>query len=728
MYSQRIIDANLEREQVRIRAMLGDQKFELKRHSPDACQHARKVFDQEKVQIRYAENKLTKEEKRWIVNERALCRYDYPYYLTHYHHIETADNRVVLLNANLAQQAQIYQKALLEEKGLGVEIQNLKARQVGVTTETEADACHRITFFSNVNAVVASSNPNKSRAMSDKMATGWDNLPIFMLPEKGRWNSKLMEFAKQNSGVEIGSGAQFNGLARGATPTVAHCSELSEWNDPRGDIDNAMLRAMHSNPEMLIVLESTALMMNDWWHMTWKQAVSGKNRFTPRFYGWYLAPDFYPTPTDLLKFPVPVDWIPPDYVIKYAEKCRRYVIEDPVVVKIVGSNYQFTKDQLWYYFREYEAAKERHALNDFLREMPGTADEAWQVTGYSIFDAEVLQDGYVNCKQPVGVYGFRASSETIPLRLQAAEYDIDTDKPPIDISCEWVPNHKVEATLVPLKWKGYGTFEDSEGRGKVFIWEWPRIDHDYGVPIDTSEGIGQNQAVIGAIRKQTNREFAEQVMEYASTWVNPIDLINIGMILGTLYSPPRANGDPNQAKLIAEVKSESDITQFEMTKHGWYHFHSYVSIDQVNINPYRSTKKGWYTTPWSRKRIMAWFIYNIKLRHFIINSPWALNECKTLHKDMYEQALRAEAGAMDDRVMQLAFGWYALHELDERDSEMRLMQMMDEVKLGGKMSAGAGGMVDFDSGNGQDVLEELGIGMPTGASLREFQRDPIYGE
>lgn len=724
----------MDRERYRIRAKLNELKFDFVRHSPAECQQARKYFDQPAIVERYhqsqlppnqrTEQSLNIDEIRWIMNETALCRYDYLYYLTHYHHIETADNQVVLLNPNLAQQAQIKQKAILEEKGLGIEIQNLKARQVGVTTETEADACHRITFYSNVNAVVASSNPNKSSTMANKMATGWDNLPIFLMPEKGRWNAHYMEFKKINSGVEIGSGAQFNGLARGQTPTVAHCSEVSEWNSPSADIDNAMLRAMHSNKELFIILESTAMMMNDWWHMTWKQAVAGKNRFTPRFYGWFLASDFYPTATYLMKFPIPGDWIPPERAVKYAEKARLAVIADEVLVGVIGSNWQMSREQLWFYEREYQAAVERHALNDFLREMPATSDQCWQVTGYSIFDAEILQSGYEGCKEPSGVYGFRALSDVIPLHLQANENDIDHDKAPIEISCEWVPDHRIEATLVPLKWKGYGNYEDSEGRDKVFIWEWPRVGHEYGISIDTSEGIGQNQSVMQGIRKQTSKEFSEQVMEYSSTWANPIHLINIGMILGTLYSPPRQNGDPNQAKLIAEVKSESDITQFEMRKHGWYNFHHYISIDRVKLDVGQQYKMGWYTTPWSRKRIMAWFIYGLKSGTFTLNSPWLLNECKTLHKDMYEQAMRAEVGAMDDRVMSFAFGWYSLHELDERDSEMRLMEMQEVAK--GTVRSGMG--IDLSQQGMQDMLESLGVGMPDSAALRQFSPDEVYDD
>lgn len=723
MYSKSIIEKNLQRERVRVALQLGNKDFEFKRHSPEACQQSRKYFEQPAIATRYEQGILNPDEKAWILNERALARYDYLYFLTRYWHIETADNRLVLLNPNFAQQGQIRQKAMLEEKGLGVEIQNLKARQVGVTTETEADVAHRVTFFSNVNAIVASSNPAKSGTMAGKMDTGWDNLPVFFKPQIGRWNAHYKEFAGINSGVEIGSGAQFNGLARGQTPTVYHCSELSEWNDPRADIDNAMLRAIHTNSETLGILESTAMMMNDWWHNNWKQASAGKNRFTPRFYGWYLAPNFYPTPTDLMKFPIPGDWIVPDYALKYAEKCRQYVLQDEVVREIVGSSWQMSREQLWFYCREYEAAKERHSLNDFLREMPGTADEAWQVTGYSIFDSEILQNSYQGCKQPVGIYGWRASSETIPLRLQASDRDIDTEKAPIEIECEWTPGHKIEGTLVPLKWKGYGSYEDAEGRDKLFIWEMPRIGHEYGISIDTSEGIGQNQSVMQGIRKQTTREFSEQVFEYSSTWVNPIDLINMGMLIGTLFSPPDRSGNLRQAKLIAEVKSESDITQFEMTKHGWYNFHSYVSIDQVNMDIGHQRKKGWYTTPWSRKRIMAWFIYCLKSQTVILNSPWLLNECKTLHKDMYEQALRAEAGAQDDRVMAWSFGWYSLHELDERNSEMRLMEMSEEIKVGRNVSK-----IGFDSGSNSmlEIAEELGFGLPEDASLKAFERDEVY--
>jgi hypothetical protein len=558
--------------------------------------------------------------------------------------------------------------------------------------------------------------------MAGKMETGWDNLPVFLLPQKGPpWNRQCFEFPEQNSAVSIQSGAQFNGVARGQTPTCAHLSELSEWNSPKDDVDNAMLHAMHSNPELMVILESTALMMNDWWHMTWKQSVAGKNRFTPRFYGWYLAPDFWPTETYMKKFPIPGDWVPSDRVKNHAEMARQYVLTDEVVLKIVGSGWQMSREQMWWYDREYRAAQERHAVNDFLREMPATPDEAWQVTGYSIFDADIILQHWEGCRQPAGVYGFRATSDTIPLRLQADENEVDRSKAPIEISCEWIPGHKVEGQLLPLKWKGYGTADETEGREKLFVWEWPRSGQQYGVSIDTSEGIGANQSVVEGIRKQTQKEFSEQIFEYASTWANPIDLINIAMLLGSLYSPPRKDGEPNQAKLIAEVKSESDITQFEMRKHGWYNFHHYISIDRVKLDPNQQHRLGWYTTPWSRKRILAWFIYNLKMGTFLINSPWLLQECKTLHRDIYEQQLRAETGAMDDRIMASSFGWYALHELDERTAEMQIMEMQQEVKMGAYKP-------QISEQQRQDLEDYTGMGLDFGSQSNIVipQSDPVY--
>jgi hypothetical protein len=599
-----------------------------------------------------------------------------------YYYIETPDNRLVLFEPTTPQLIQTEVMADLEREGKAIEILNLKARQVGITTDAECRVAHRVQFYSNVNAVVASSNPGKSALMADKMETAWAEMPWYLMPVKTRYNvGKLIEFGEQNSGVTIQSGAAFHGIARGQTPTVAHCSEVSEWNDPQNDIDNAMLRAMHANPELFVALESTALFMNDWWHNTWKAAKAGKNRFTPRFYGWYIAKQLYPTLTWLKKFPLPANWIPSDRIIRYAEKCRRAVLADPYLVNHLGSNWQLPREQMWYYEFEYEAAKLKHAVNDFLREMCGDENEAWQVTGISILDPDLLQAHSEGCKEPIGVYGFEAREDVIRKELQVNPRDVDVNEPPVEIECCWREGHEIEGRLVPLRDKSPKPIEEEAQLVRLFVYEWPRVGHQYGLALDSAEGIGADQTAIECFRRQTMTEVSEQVAEFASNIANAVDAVNLVMLIGALFSPPDKFNNPRQCKIIAERRSESDVTQLQLRLHGWSDFYQYLAIEDVRLDPNREHRIGFMTTAWSRRRVLAWLLYCLKSFLIQINSPLLIHELKTLHRDIYEQKIRAESGGYDDRVMAAAICWYTVHELDERQSNYQLIQMEQQANL-----------------------------------------------
>jgi hypothetical protein len=676
VYCKEVIERRLDAERSRLRTYLNDPNFEFQRHTPAACQQAREHFDALIDSEGKMKRDLDRGEVKWILNERALCRYDFTYYATRYYFIETPDNRLVLFEPTTPQLIQTEVMADLEREGKAIEIQNLKARQVGITTDAECRVAHRVQFYSNVNAVVASSNPGKSALMADKMETAWAEMPWYLMPVKTRYNvGKLIEFGEQNSGVTIQSGAAFHGIARGQTPTVAHCSEVSEWNDPQNDIDNAMLRAMHANPELFVVLESTALYMNDWWHNNWEAALAGKNRFTPRFYGWYVAKELYPTATWLKSRPIPGDWVPSDRLIRYAEKCRRAVLADPYLLKHLGSGWQLPREQMWFYSFEYEAARLKHAVNDFLREMPCDSFEAFQVTGISILDPDLLQAHAEGCKPPIGVYGFEAREDVIRKELQVNLSEVDPNEPPIEIECCWREGHEIEGRLVPLKEKAPKPIKEEAKLCRLYLYEWPRVGHQYGLAVDSSEGIGADQSAMEVLRRQTMTEVSEQVAEFASSLVNAVDIINMAMLLGALFSPPDKFGNLRQCKVIAERRSESDVTQLQLRLHGWSEFYQYLAIEDVRLDPNRDHRIGFMTTAWSRRRVLAWLLFCLKAFKIQINSPLLIHELKTLHRDIYEQKIRAESGAFDDRVMSFGIAWYTLHELDERGVDFQLLQM-----------------------------------------------------
>src|SRR5689334_18661543 len=139
---------------------------------------------------------LLQAERNFIRNEITLCRIDFLYWAVRYcfvRHKETG--QLVLFVPNVAQRIVLSMWAEMEERGLAIDFINVKARQLGVSTLSELAIAHRVQFQPNINAVTASSDPEKSKEMAKMMETCWANQPWWMVPEKTAYRTgQLIEF------------------------------------------------------------------------------------------------------------------------------------------------------------------------------------------------------------------------------------------------------------------------------------------------------------------------------------------------------------------------------------------------------------------------------------------------------------------------------------------------------------------------------------------------------
>ena len=203
MYSQEITYAQLDKAS----KILG---FKFVKHSPDEVDtnndHFASLVDEKGKLTR----KLTGEEDRYIQNERTLCRWDYYYWLTRYHKILTWEgNRIIHMKPNIAQSIVLDAVADMEKKAIAIKIQNLKARQLGITTEGIARVGHRVQFHPNVKAIVGSADPSKSEKMFNKMVLSWQNQPWFLMPGiTAQRVGELIEFGGIGSSLSVQHGNQ----------------------------------------------------------------------------------------------------------------------------------------------------------------------------------------------------------------------------------------------------------------------------------------------------------------------------------------------------------------------------------------------------------------------------------------------------------------------------------------------------------------------------------------
>lgn len=595
-------------------------------------------------------------------NEQILCQCDFAYWLTRYAYIRGWDDRVYRIVPNIAQRLIISVWGEMEIEQHAILMLQLKARRLGVSTLTELAIGHRTQFYSNVNAVVASSDPDKSAEMAGIMELAWDRMPWWLMPTVTAHRSgTLTEFGGINSAVSIQHGTQFSGIARGSTPSVFHLSEIPDFDDPVALIDASLLRAIIDSPSTFGVLESTAAGRGNWLHKKWKFSVENwpkTSRLRPVFLPYYVGIDLYPTKAWLHQHPIPKGHTFQAITLRHAEKAAEYVRSNELLRKHMGENWTMPERQMWYWEATRQEYDSGGALGKFLSELPADDIEAFQHDKHNPFGAELINQYHNSTSQMTPrVYGFQAREDIIAPRLQPDRRDINPNEKPIYIKP--LPGATIEAPrdirLVPLKFQGYSTFDPL---GKLLVWrDWePGLTYTNG--IDTGYGIGKDRSVVETLSEGTLNRNEAQVAEFASPYVNPADLAPIAYAIGSLYTGIQ-NGVLRECHQAIEVQANGEITQLQLRKMGWKKFHQWVRYDRRSIRPQGSTRLGWATTPWSRALLVSWTIKYLRDGWVDVNSPWFVEEMQALVQDDAQQQLKAEYGEHDDRFM--AFGIALVH-------------------------------------------------------------------
>lgn len=611
---------------------------------------------------------FTKEERLWVLVESTLCKLDFHYFAPSYAKIEDWTAKVVYFNPNIAQQIVLDILAEYEELGWAILLMFLKARQLGLTTLCQILLGHRMFFYKNVGAYTGSAEEKKSRAMIGKLEFLWEQLPWWLRPRQTAAQAgDFIEFGDNNSGLWVQWGNQKGGIGRGATPTIAHLSELSTFLEPEKLVDASLYRAMHENPFAMLLLESTANGIGNWWWKTWnlmvKQDAKGLARYKPIFLPVYVGADLYPTEWEYRRRPAPEGWKPPEYVEKYSIAAKVYVDNTPRLKKILGSDWEMPLRHKWWYYINYEEAREMNELHTFLQEVPASADEAFQNSNPSVFSIETMSDVRVesNSHIPEGV--FQISGESIPFIY----WDQKVVGDPVVAKCLSQDGNLLETfELQPVETDGW---PDSNPEMKTYIWEWPEGGETYGIYCDPSEGVGQDNSVIGVIKKATPWHPDEQVLEWASNRVAIHDLWAFVYCIAHLYTVKDPNGEWVEPLVVIENNLDKGAVQNEMRKKGYSNFYRQMDLTQIgdvgsqfNRRPRAlGNKIGWITNWSNRPKMISLFRKLVRDGSFKIRSPYLVREMATLEYNLDRQRIEASQGQHDDRVIgpaMLLCAWY----------------------------------------------------------------------
>jgi hypothetical protein len=695
MYSPTIIKAKLNALQDKINLRPKAQQFNITYFSiADSLAFTKQLQDRTTCETKNrwhsTISNLTQTDLNFIENQRLICQNDFLYWSTRYAYIKSKltdeTEHIILFQPNIPQQIVKDIWAETEEKFHAIMMLQLKARQGGISTLNELAIAHRVQFYTRINALVASSDPDKTKKMAGMMELCWELQPFWLVPEYKILSSKEVwaVFSETKSSVTCQHGTAMSGIARGETPDVAHLSELPDFRNAVEDVDAALLNAVHENPSTFIVLESTAkgkTGQGEWWYEKWKFAKKwfplNKTRLRPVFLPWYTFTDVWPTKTWCNQF-LPSnlsEWKPKEITLAHAKKCSEYVSQTGLLRKYLGINYKVPLHQLYWWEFTRQEFEESGQLHKFLEEMPATDEEAFQRSGRGIISIEQAEFLRNNARPLAQYYGkpavFAIVGDGISPEDEPLVDELDTTRPYITIKAEWDNEDNPKTyRLLPLK------HDPDLWNNRLFIWEFPKFNevlNEYSTGVDGAEGLeglGDN-SVIEVCRKMTFATPAEQIAEFTSCTLSTIELLPFCLAIGTLYSS-MSESSINQCRQAIETKFGGHGLQHQLRLAGWANFHTWHGAYQ-SLKRKTTNTIGWDTNAWTRPLLITQGIRAIKDGAFRINSPFLIEELTNLQKDSDSQRIEAKGKEHDDRAIAGLISFFTLH-----DWELYLMQQGDQ--------------------------------------------------
>lgn len=272
------------------------------------------------------------------------------------------------------------QKQVVEEvhkqynAGKPVRIMVLKARQLGISTLTEAILFLWGFIHPGANEIVISHESGHAQELLEKTKLYWNTWPYRPLYTEKYLTRAELSWIETGSKIKVATAK--NALSgMGSTTHAVHASEAASFPNPR-ELMKTLNQGIPNMHGTFVLYESTAKGTGNWWHEQWLMAKEGDTDYVPLFFPWMPHPEYKLKTTICTQ----IELTP----------YERWLLRQ-------GADYENIAWRRWKLRTDFGGSEP-----DFMSEYPATDDEAFQATGQPIFPPEALRDCY---RQSNGIKG-----------------------------------------------------------------------------------------------------------------------------------------------------------------------------------------------------------------------------------------------------------------------------------------------------------------------------------
>jgi hypothetical protein len=202
--------------------------------------------------------------------------------------IKDKNGNIIPLEFNKAQR--IFLEKIREYDGKPLRFIILKARQLGLSTITEALIFWRTTYNMYRKSAIVGHKIDATNNLYQMTKRYYKYLPEQLKPAIESSNEKVLRYLETESEIKLYT-AESGDIGSSDTIQDLHLTEVAKWRDPKTSL-TALLQTVPDKPNTMIVMESTANGIGGEFYDRWQMATAGESNYVPIFISWLIDDEY----------------------------------------------------------------------------------------------------------------------------------------------------------------------------------------------------------------------------------------------------------------------------------------------------------------------------------------------------------------------------------------------------------------------------------------------------